>query len=289
MPYFRVLLYSVCVLAVTLFNYSSPLIVGISSFKQIDIKRLAECEPHDVLMLVDVDHTLVRATDAVLAVDGRLARFTEKIPLSREMRDAIKKQAHRPLIEPCSVDIIKKIQRQGTPVIACTAMKTGMMASGCSRQKWRYQHLLSLGFQGSFHQKSFLFPDFGSSKRQPVFYHGILCTDATLKGLVVSAFLVAIKKTPRCIVMVDDSWAQLESVASMCQKTGVQFVGYHYQRPSLAFFDEDVALFQIAYFYETKRWLSDEAARCESERRNAMLQNNEMSTCWSAESIEICK
>lgn len=234
-----------------------PIIIQIKSFKQISLPRLFNHPSQHRLVIVDVDNTLVRPTDGVLAHGYRCI-------LTPEQRRILCQQADRPLIQPCSISIIESIKRQGIPVIACTALRIDFTTPEFLPHVWRYEHLRSLNFSGSFHEREFeLSPREG---RKPLFYRGILFSDALKKGPIVESFLSTMHYCPGVIAMIDDSFAQLQSVETMCAEHNIEFHGYHYIRSASIVYDEKLAKFQIGYLQNFHRWLSDAQARKSLER-----------------------
>ena len=143
-------------------------------------------------------------------------------------------------------------------MIVCTGMNTGPYGSLPSLEEWRYSHLKSLGFQGSYGDLIFSLPNF---KRNPVFYKGVLATDLESKGPVLGAFLDQVGLKPHKIVMFDDHLSDLQSVQKECEKRGIAFQGYQYQRAHSKPWDEALIQFQAEYLIKHKRWLNDEEVR----------------------------
>lgn len=261
----------IAIISLVLIDCSYAKIIQIRSFGEIDINEILEQKCKSPLVLVDVDHTLVRPSDRILAQDNRLYHLAKDNNLLdsdwRTLSDIIKQEAICPLIEPCSVKVLEYLQQRDISVIACTAMRTGTSLNGFCREKWRYDHLKSLGFKGSFHDKKFSLDVSAFEKgKNPLFYHGVLCADVVPKGIVVYFFLLAMVLYPQLIVMIDDSLDQLSSVQEMCNSLcqhgqQIEFIGYHYDNPPSEEGDELLGLFQAGYLMKYKKWLSDAEAK----------------------------
>ncbi len=135
-------------------------------------------------------------------------------------------EALRPLLEPIVVQKVNELKAKKIPVIVCTGMNTGPYGSLSSLEEWRYNHLKSLGFQGSYESLVFKVTGF---KRNPVFYKGIISTDLESKAPAIGVLLDQMKLKPHKIVMFDDGLPCLQSVQEECEKRGIDFQGYQYQ------------------------------------------------------------
>ena len=60
------------------------------------------------------------------------------------------REIERRLIEPMIIQKISELQERGVKVIACTFMNTGKYGILEKMEVWRYEHLASFGFYGSF-------------------------------------------------------------------------------------------------------------------------------------------
>lgn len=167
-------------------------------------------------------------------------------------------QAQRPLIEPMIINKIKKLQARGVRVITCTSMNTGPYGLLSSMQEWRYNHLKTLGFEGSFDD---LVINLYLSGRKPVFYKGMFATDVAPKGPALGALLDAINLHPKKIIFFDDDPSYQDSVKAECMKRCISFQGYLYQGAPLLVWDEELARFQADYLVKNQVWLSDMKAR----------------------------
>lgn len=239
-------------------------IVSISDFKAIDFDAIKSPK---TLVIFDVDEALIQPVDTYLINEHKPEgiHFREKIKaLHPEVKDweallsIILQEAKRPLIEPFIVTEIKKLQERNIPVIACTGMNTGKLGLFDRMEVWRYDHLKSLGFEGSFSSEDFVLDGF---KRHPVFYKGLLSTDVEEKGPIIGAFLDKITFKPEKVVMVDDDGAFLRSVKDECLKRKIDFEGYLYQGAKEKKWDEELVEFQLQHLIKNHHWLSDDDAK----------------------------
>lgn len=235
----------------------------IHSFNEVDFSAIEL----DSLVIFDVDETLTQPTDTYLinehspqakAFKKRLFQQHPEVKDWNVLASIMLLEAPRPLIEPMIVKKIQELKTRGIPVIACTGINTGPYGSLQSLEEWRYNHLKSLGFQGSYGDLIFKVKGL---ERNPVFYKGILATDLALKGPVLGAFLDQVKLNPHKIVMFDDHLHFLESVQKECKKRGIAFQGYQYQGAHTKPWDEALIQFQADYLIKNKKWINDEEVR----------------------------
>lgn len=182
--------------------------------------------------------------------------------------DIALQEEQRPLIEPMIIQKIEELQQRGIPVIVCSAINTGNHGSIQRLEQWRYEHLKSLGFQGTFGDLIIDFPPINN--HHPVFYKGILATDTLNKGPIIGQFLDTIHLSPKKIIMFDDTKEYLESVQQECKKRNIAFQGYLYQGAKTKPWDEELIQFQTEYLINHDRWLSD-------EQTNAMRSHTKQS------------
>lgn len=248
----------------------------IHSFNEVDFSTI---EP-DTLVVFDVDETLTQPTDTYLinehspqaeAFKKKLFQQHPEVKDWNGLASIMLKEAPRPLIEPMVVQKIQELKAKNISMIVCTGMNTGPYGSLPSLEQWRYEHLKSLGFQGSY--ESLVFKVKGL-ERNPVFYKGILATDTELKGPVLGAFLDQMKFKPHKIVMFDDHLHFLESVQKECEKRGIAFQGYQYQGAHSKPWDEALIQFQADYLIKHKKWLSDDEVRHLMRQKNSFLKVN---------------
>lgn len=248
-------------------------ITEINSFQEVNFNAITS----DTLVVFDVDETLIKQVDNYVLNEhnSEVKKFTQRIftRFSEEQQDLfygiMLSEAARPLIEPYIVDTVNKLKQRNILVIACTAMNTGKLATFDRLEVWRYNHLKSLGFEGSFEDQDIAFPIF---KTNPVFYRGILATDRETKGNVIGAFLDHMHLHPKKIIMFDDNDDYLKTVLNECCKRGIAFVGYNYLGGDYTVpWDEELGLFQANYLIEHHHWISDTQARKLMEQSKEMM------------------
>lgn len=246
-----------------LLTYIARPIQTIHSFSVVNFNSIGT----DTLVVFDVDETLIQPTDtySINEHTPQGEKFRKKLLLKHpEIKnwdiyaDISLREVQRPLVEPMIIQKISQLQARGVRVIACTFMNTGKYGPLEKMEAWRYEHLKSLGFQGSF---SDLIIDVPLTNRKPVFYKGVLATDTLLKGPVIMAFLDAIQYVPKKIIMFDDSIEYLESTLAECKKRNITFQGYLYTRAIAKPWDEELIEFQAEYLIQHKKWLTDDEAR----------------------------
>jgi hypothetical protein len=241
----------------------------IHSFDEVNFNDITP----DDLVIFDVDDTLIQPVDAYLINEhtppGKALQQTllQQYPQVKDWANLVSimlKEAQRPLIEPSIVEKIQDLQRRNVSVIACTGMNVGEKGIYKSLEEWRYNHLKSLGFEGSFNQQEFRVSGF---KKNPGFYKGLLSTDLEWKGPVIGAFLDKMKLHPKRIIMFDDTLDELKTVQKECAKRGIVFQGYNYKGAKSKPLNEDIARIQADYLISHHHWLTD-AQALEMQQRN---------------------
>lgn len=235
----------------------------IQSFNSIDFNSIKP----ESLVVFDVDETLIQPVDTFLinehSTEGKdfLKKLMQTYPVIKSdnhIASIMLQEAQRPLLEPSVIHDVSKLKNRGVFVIACTAMNTGPYGIHSSLEEWRYNHLKSLGFEGSFGNT--IFP-ISYSVRKPIFYKGLLATDLQPKGPIVGKFIDAMKLKPKDIIMIDDDNDCLLSVKAECEKRSINFTGYEYKGYKTAPWDEDLVQFQADYLFKHKKWLNDKDAK----------------------------
>lgn len=260
-------------LAISIFIYRSLYfgvkpIIPIQSFNEVNFDEIKQ----NTLVIFDTDNTLIQPSDAYLVNEHtpQEIEFRKKLFIDNpQVKDwdllgsIVLLQAQRPLIEPIVISKINSLKNRNIPVIVLTGMNTGRYGNSPaslvpSMEKWRYEQLKSLGFEGSFQDIDFKFDSF---KHKPVFYKGITASDTEDKGPVLGAFLDKIKLHPQEIVMFDDTIGDLESVKAEAEKRNIKFKGYLYQGAITKPWNEKLFKFQSDYLIKHHQWLSDEQAQ----------------------------
>ncbi len=241
-------------------------VITTSSFEKL--KGIFLTADEDTLIILDIDETLIVATDAALHPKKR--NFIKKqIAASAGGHDQpshllwsiIQKEHHPKLIDKEMPLIIKKLQRNGALVLACTSFPIGSWGIISNIEQWRSNQLMKLGIELSIlktvNMKQFQsIGDIG-------FYKGIIFAGEYDKGTVIETFLQATKLSIKRIIFVDDRMNQVKSVESFANKAGLKYFGIEYtavaQRPT-AKFNLTRARKQFAMLINNHRWLSDHEA-----------------------------
>lgn len=239
-------------------------IFTIHSFDEVAFEDITD---PSTLVLFDVDETLIQPDDTYLINEHseRGLKFRQSLiqkhPEIMKIHDIggiILHQAERSLIENEVISKIKILKKKNIKVFAITAMNTGAYSNIGRMEKWRYEHLKKLGFEGAYPNDDFYLQGF---KRKPVFYKGIIATDLEDKGEVLASILQRLNLKPKKIIMFDDTLEFLESVQKECIKKNLDFTGYHYRGAKTKDWDEELIQFQAQFLIKHKRWLSDEEAK----------------------------
>lgn len=240
----------------------------------------------ETLVCWDVDETLIFPGDIILHSNHEPYRkaffdyyFKNKNPEELELlKSNIIINTPFLLLDPRSVEIIHDLQARNIPVMALTALRTGMFGLIPCMAEWRYNQLKdhSIDFSSLFPHHSGLEWDqpltkwdrktglpHGIHLVHPVFYKGILSTDGPEKGPVLKEFLNRVEWTPQQVIFIDNEWNYLLSVEQTMKEIDIPFLGIHYRAIERheAVFDEELVHKQFSHLLEHGLWLSDEKAR----------------------------
>lgn len=236
---------------------------GINSIKSFNHVSFDHIKGDQTLVLFDVDETLIQPQDIYFLHEhkpmGRLLRkkLVENHPHEdwNTLQQLASIQEKRPLIEESVLEKVKILRENNVKVMALSAMNTGSYGFLESLEKWRYEHLKSLGFEADFNDLLFKLEGF---KRNPAFYQGIILTDLEDKGKILGTVLDHLNYHPEKVIFFDDDYAMLQSVLAECQKRDIDFCGYHYQGAKIKPWDHDIVNYQIEHLRLNKQWLSDD-------------------------------
>lgn len=217
----------------------------------------------DTLVIFDVDQTLIQPVDTYPANENspEAEQFRNALVQRYPKTDWVKlasimlKQAERPLVESRIIEQIKQLQARGVNIIACTSMNTGAYGVIPLMEEWRYNHLKSLGFEGSFADT--VLP-LNINGKKPVLYKGIFATDTVPKGIALGALFDELDYQPKKIVFFDDSLEYIVSVSQMCKGRGIEFFGYIYKGARSVLWNENVAATQAQILMVGQQWVPDQ-------------------------------
>lgn len=199
--------------------------------------------PNDVLILFDIDNTLIEPTTDIASdqwFDACVRHYQAK---GLTLQDAIERV--RPLwmrlfyrvpmqpVELQVVNLLAELVSAKIPVIAVTARPISFAALTV-----RQLHSVGIAFDSSMlAAQNFTFNDGSFCIR---FENGILFCEGNDKGLAVAQLLDRLDLYPRIIVFVDDKERHIQSVAKIAKQRGCKFIGLRY-----GYLDEKVKKFEL--------------------------------------------
>jgi hypothetical protein len=250
-----------------------------------EASELVQIPNEKVLYVFDIDETLIFWEDRVYrpgnhsSPEGQALEeyFTQncKYPHDKEYQDRVRSKSfiktRTPLIEPLLTNFFQTLQKSGKKAVALTNMPSGRFGLISQLEEWRRDKLLELGIDFSTVSPSIderlLFKHLPQGKCDPPLYHkGILFSNDSRKGSVLSAFLEYVKErfgyVPSLIIFFDDLLHNLESVAESSEQMCIPFKGYHYLGHSLLSnsLDLEIAQIQFHHLIKFEEWLRDEEA-----------------------------
>lgn len=242
-------------------------------FSSPDIQRLeSEVEGLDgeVLVMLDVDSTLVVADDAILRPKGdslldRLLGGDKVLKVSGGSRYLFREillKAPHSLVDARSQEVIQRLRERNVHVIAFTGVPRGKIGDVENVGAWRIEELTRFGFdfKDAFSEVGTIElakdPD---QEFSPIFTQGILFSSLHSKGKVLRSFFEKVGYQPKWMVLVDDQMEHVQSVGKVAEDLGINYVGFHYtaaeELPSIL--DPDRAAFQVKHFIDHGEWKTD--------------------------------
>jgi hypothetical protein len=242
-------------------------------FSSSDIQQLereVEGLEGEVLVMLDVDSTLVVPDDAILRPKGDLlleellgGDKVLKLPIGYRylFREILLKAPHS-LVDGESVDVIRRLQKKNANVIAFTGVPRGKIGSVENVGDWRIDELTRFGFD---FKSAFVgvgtveLAKDSDLEFAPIFTKGILFSSLHSKGKVLRNFFEKTGFWPTWMILVDDQMEHVQSVGKIAEALGINYIGFHYtaadQLPCVL--NSERAAAQVKYFLDHDEWKSD--------------------------------
>lgn len=242
-------------------------VVSVDDLGQI-IQELMSLAP-DVLVLFDVDSTLVVPDDAILRPAGEKLLDSllggdkvQNLPTGRRyVFREILLSAKNSLVDSQSVGLIRSLQDRGIPVAAFTAVPRGKVGKVESVADRRIEELKQLGFDFGlpFAGLALELPKSPDKDFSPIFKEGILFASLHPKGDTLKNFLRATGWQPKRVVLIDDQLEYVQVVGQTLQELGIPYTGYHYTGAAKlpCELNPEWAEFQVRTFIEKGEWIVD--------------------------------
>jgi hypothetical protein len=223
----------------------------------------------DMLILLDVDDTLITPKSAMFRMDGQpdfidqLKKRAAEIPNFIEILSTWRQQRQSILVEEGWPQMIADWQEMGATVYGFTQVTTGSFGIIKSMEEWRLTELHSHGIfftpqAGGYDAFKILEGTHGYA----CFYKGIMMTGPFTKRQMLENFMIALALQPKRIIFFDDRLEQVEAIAAFAKEHKIDFTGIHYQG-ALEIKGEgsqEIMVYQQKCLVEELRWLEDEEA-----------------------------
>lgn len=220
--------------------WAKQTIVAVSQIKEA--KVYLDQVDKNTLVLVDIDSTLTTPSDAYLrrhAIKAHQMIFNQYVQHftkdQRRMFDyLVIVQTPSQLVDHDFPSVIKKLQKKGAKVLACTASKRGPLGSIVSDfPTWRFQDLQRLGidFSSAFPGLREFSAFANKSGDFPGIEKGIVYCDYYIeKANFLEAILESLNFTPQKIIVIDDKRKNIEPFLTViAQKySNTEFIGIEY-------------------------------------------------------------
>lgn len=246
------------------------------------IKRLPY-NPRDVLVVFDVDGTILDARDQILkaqnwkqwqalinAVYNKASRGLDKEAREKiwiDIISSIDNQRAPALVDDYFIKSLAYLRTKNIPAIALTHAGTGVFGKIKNTADWRVNDLkkIEVDFSYAFNSEKIQLADtsVGRYIGAPLFQSGIIFTSGHDKGEMLEKFLNAVNFKPKMIVFLDDKEKNVFSLKKYCDANNIDYLGVHYTAVAnrqLVPLNYERAQFQFDYFEKKGKWLSDSEA-----------------------------
>lgn len=237
----------------------------------IEIQNLSQIVSYindSSLILLDIDDTLIRASTYLGSKDWvaflrRLLSTLKKEALIEPLIWNILPQVSFSLVESSSVCLIRQIQNEYLCTILGYTARPFIPYKGSD---FTIHLLENLGIHFEQSSNTDVFNKVLGYKR------GVIFTDGVEKGVFLENVLCQIKFKYHSVVFVDDRIEQIQSVATILQKHGIDYHCFFYKplEKLHELFDERACAVQMHFLRTEKKILSNSAA---SERKAHSLLN----------------
>lgn len=219
-------------------NLSHANVTQTDQFKIMSEKILSEVRDNS-LVIFDVDDVLIVPTDEFNTESPLRQQYkkdlgkkhgTKKVKVI--LSDFFRKRKVK-LLDPEMPGFINQLKDKGVPVTALTAWWTGPFGTIERMEDLRFTSFKEMGLcfkEASPFKKDMDFTDRATENGTPKIVNGMILTALVSKGDILALALDTLKHKYTKIIFVDDRLKFLQSVQSMCQERGIEFVGIHYTK-----------------------------------------------------------
>ncbi len=223
---------------------SNSVAASIHEITNLDkLKSILKEHKDNMLIVFDVDNVLVMPTD-----EYTIGRSVYRKKLWKNIKNNLSKKEfkliHSAMIlssEPKIVDtdlfdIFQYIKKNNIKATALTSIPTGKFGYIKNWENLREKQLLNLGinfakispFKNNIFLNRYKTPD-----GVPVLKSGIIYTADRDKGEILAEILRLSSYYPERIIFIDDQLHNILSVENLCNKLGIEFIGFHYTIASI--------------------------------------------------------
>lgn len=247
----------------------APVYPKLSSMQAVGARiegLLAQYPKEDMLVLWDIDFTLILPKEPAFQVHNRIAYKEHLQSLFRHLDDCTASMVINcmtlfpsQLVDAQAPRVIRSLQAQGIPMIACTASMAGPLPPYTRAEAMRFEALKQEGidFSESFphHPDLELSGIKGFLQRSPVLYKGILFCNGLknnpCKGEAVLGLLDALAVHPKIIIFIDDKEHYLNDMETALKGhrpetafVGIVFTGEMEHKPEAISETEFISVWQ---------------------------------------------
>ncbi|WP_425360824.1 DUF2608 domain-containing protein [Candidatus Tisiphia endosymbiont of Ceraclea dissimilis] len=249
---------------------SYAIIIPTYSIDSVTVKNLFEKINGSSLVLINIDDTIVTPKSNMFRYANPYGGFIEELVALKKYRSNIDEviaklllQRQVMLVEANWSKFIDKLKSSGALVFGFTKINPA-----CRRienyEEWQYEQLSRLGikFTNKVNNKEILKFD-ETDKKSPIFYKGIIFTDALNKAQALYEFMRITNILPDNIIIFENKRSELKHIDNFLKTVDLDYYGIEYLAVTKlkGTAQDNIVKLQQEVLLKTGKWLEDDEAK----------------------------
>ncbi|OZG31639.1 hypothetical protein RiCNE_09670 [Rickettsia endosymbiont of Culicoides newsteadi] len=249
---------------------SYAIIIPTYSIDSVTVKNLFEKINGSSLVLINIDDTIVTPKSNMFRYANPYGGFIEELVALKKYRSNIDEviaklllQRQVMLVEANWSKFIDKLKSSGALVFGFTKINPA-----CRRienyEEWQYEQLRRLGikFTDKVNNKEILKFD-ETDKKSPIFYKGIIFTDALNKAQALYEFMRITNILPDNIIIFENKRSELKHIDNFLKTFDLNYYGIEYLAATelKGTPQDNIVKVQQEILLKTGKWLEDDEAK----------------------------
>ncbi|WP_341749326.1 DUF2608 domain-containing protein [Candidatus Tisiphia endosymbiont of Sialis lutaria] len=249
---------------------SYAIIIPTYSIDSVTVKNLFEKINGSSLVLINIDDTIVTPKSNMFRYANPYGGFIEELVALKKYRSNIDEviaklllQRQVMLVEANWSKFIDKLKSSGALVFGFTKINPA-----CRRienyEEWQYEQLSRLGikFTDKVNNKEILKFD-ETDKKSPIFYKGIIFTDALNKAQALYEFMRITNILPDNIIIFENKRSELKHIDNFLKTVDLDYYGIEYLAATelKGTPQDNIVKVQQEILLKTGKWLEDDEAK----------------------------